>query len=154
MMNIYLGRCWWCCSWRKRRISCCIDGGEGGTREDIIICCNQAPTPLVCLGSCPLSCVSGDLYSRIQAQKGKPFSEEMILDWFVQCCLALKHIHDKRVGSSVFASSFLLSFRLSVYFVSLSASMTIHFDFFLSFFSFLIDFASRFEDSEHFHRQE
>jgi NIMA (never in mitosis gene a)-related kinase 1/4/5 len=39
----------------------------------------------------------GDLHNRIKAQKGKPFSENLILDWFTQICLALKHIHDKKI---------------------------------------------------------
>ena len=39
----------------------------------------------------------GDLDARIKAQNGRPFSEAQILDWFVQICLALKHIHEKHV---------------------------------------------------------
>ncbi len=45
----------------------------------------------------------GDLAARIAAQrrksKGKiqPFSESLILDWFVQICLAMKHVHDRRI---------------------------------------------------------
>jgi len=41
----------------------------------------------------------GDLYTRIAQQKkiGKPFTESQILDWFLQICLALKHIHSKRI---------------------------------------------------------
>ena len=41
----------------------------------------------------------GDLYTKIAQQKklGKAFSEEQILDWFLQICLALKHIHSKRI---------------------------------------------------------
>jgi len=41
----------------------------------------------------------GDLYTKIAQQKkfGKLFDEEQILDWFVQICLALKHIHSKRI---------------------------------------------------------
>eukprot|EP00826_Nyctotherus_ovalis_P017615 TRINITY_DN15196_c0_g1_i4.p1 TRINITY_DN15196_c0_g1~~TRINITY_DN15196_c0_g1_i4.p1 ORF type:complete len:397 (-),score=113.93 TRINITY_DN15196_c0_g1_i4:148-1338(-) len=41
----------------------------------------------------------GDLYTRIAQQKkvAKPFSESQILDWFLQICLALKHIHSKRI---------------------------------------------------------
>ena len=41
----------------------------------------------------------GDLAQRIEAQAaaGTPFSEETVLDWFVQLCLALKHAHDRKV---------------------------------------------------------
>lgn len=33
----------------------------------------------------------------ISAQNGKHFSEEQILDWFVQICLALQYVHDSKV---------------------------------------------------------
>ena len=39
----------------------------------------------------------GDLQSKIKDQKGALFSENQILDWFVQICLAIKHVHDKRI---------------------------------------------------------
>ena len=39
----------------------------------------------------------GDLKSKILAQKGAPFSENQILDWFVQTALAVKHMHDRKV---------------------------------------------------------
>ena len=47
----------------------------------------------------------GDLAQRIEAQKDSAanseapelFSEDMVLDWFVQICLALKHAHDRKV---------------------------------------------------------
>ncbi|XP_068134909.1 serine/threonine-protein kinase Nek1 isoform X2 [Hyperolius riggenbachi] len=42
-------------------------------------------------------CEGGDLYQRINAQKGVLFSEDQILDWFVQLCLALKHVHDRKI---------------------------------------------------------
>ncbi|CAI9721160.1 serine serine/threonine-protein kinase Nek1-like [Octopus vulgaris] len=42
-------------------------------------------------------CEGGDLYSRINDQKGIEFCEEQILDWFVQICLAVKYIHDKNI---------------------------------------------------------
>jgi len=28
---------------------------------------------------------------------GRPFTEDQILDWFVQICLALKHVHDRKI---------------------------------------------------------
>jgi serine/threonine protein kinase len=39
----------------------------------------------------------GDLQQRIRAQKGKVFSENQIVDWFTQICLAVKHIHDRKI---------------------------------------------------------
>ncbi|CAM4777694.1 unnamed protein product [Rotaria magnacalcarata] len=42
-------------------------------------------------------CDGGDLHTRIQAQHGALFNEELILDWFVQITLALKHVHDRKV---------------------------------------------------------
>ncbi|XP_064608528.1 serine/threonine-protein kinase Nek1-like isoform X2 [Liolophura sinensis] len=42
-------------------------------------------------------CAGGDLYSKISAQRGVLFQEAQVLDWFVQICLALKHIHDRKI---------------------------------------------------------
>ncbi|XP_067370236.1 serine/threonine-protein kinase Nek1 isoform X3 [Channa argus] len=42
-------------------------------------------------------CEGGDLFKKINSQKGILFSEEQILDWFVQICLALKHVHDRKI---------------------------------------------------------
>ncbi|XP_077333313.1 serine/threonine-protein kinase Nek1 isoform X4 [Lithobates pipiens] len=42
-------------------------------------------------------CEGGDLFQRINTQKGILFSEDQILDWFVQLCLALKHVHDRKI---------------------------------------------------------
>lgn len=39
----------------------------------------------------------GDLGSKIKDQKGTQFSETVILDMFVQICLALKHVHDRKI---------------------------------------------------------
>ncbi|KAK3100216.1 hypothetical protein FSP39_016451 [Pinctada imbricata] len=39
----------------------------------------------------------GDLYSKINSQRGMLFPEEQVLDWFVQICLAIKHIHDRKI---------------------------------------------------------
>eukprot|EP01017_Pseudomicrothorax_dubius_P014976 TRINITY_DN17457_c0_g1_i1.p1 TRINITY_DN17457_c0_g1~~TRINITY_DN17457_c0_g1_i1.p1 ORF type:complete len:406 (-),score=88.96 TRINITY_DN17457_c0_g1_i1:628-1845(-) len=39
----------------------------------------------------------GDLSKRIAAQKGVLFPESKILDWFTQLCLALKHVHDRKI---------------------------------------------------------
>ncbi|KAG9282462.1 serine/threonine-protein kinase Nek1 isoform X2 [Astyanax mexicanus] len=42
-------------------------------------------------------CEGGDLFKKINNQKGVLFTEEQILDWFVQICLALKHVHDRKI---------------------------------------------------------
>ncbi|KAF4108647.1 serine/threonine-protein kinase Nek5 isoform X2 [Onychostoma macrolepis] len=42
-------------------------------------------------------CDAGDLMHRIRTQRGKPFTEQQIVDWFVQICLGLKHIHDRKI---------------------------------------------------------
>ncbi|XP_077029846.1 serine/threonine-protein kinase Nek3 isoform X1 [Agelaius phoeniceus] len=42
-------------------------------------------------------CDDGDLMQKIKHQGGNLFPEGTILHWFVQMCLAVKHIHDKRV---------------------------------------------------------
>nr|XP_021382275.1 serine/threonine-protein kinase Nek3 isoform X1 [Lonchura striata domestica] len=42
-------------------------------------------------------CDDGDLMQKIKHQGRNLFPEDTILHWFVQMCLAVKHIHDKRV---------------------------------------------------------
>ena len=42
---------------------------------------------MVCL------CLPGDLHQSIEKQKGKPFEQDVIIDWFVQICFALRYIH-------------------------------------------------------------
>lgn len=42
-------------------------------------------------------CDGGDLHGRIKAQRGVYFSEDQIIDWFVQITLALKHVHDRKI---------------------------------------------------------
>ncbi|KAM4575305.1 serine/threonine-protein kinase Nek1 isoform 2-T2 [Fundulus diaphanus] len=42
-------------------------------------------------------CEGGDLFKKINSQKGVLFPEGQILDWFVQICLALKHVHDRKI---------------------------------------------------------
>ncbi|XP_054846378.1 serine/threonine-protein kinase Nek1 isoform X1 [Eublepharis macularius] len=42
-------------------------------------------------------CEGGDLFKKINAQRGVLFSEDQIMDWFVQICLALKHVHDRKI---------------------------------------------------------
>ncbi len=39
----------------------------------------------------------GDLQKRIKAAQGKHFAEGQVLDWFTQICLALKHVHDRKI---------------------------------------------------------
>ncbi|XP_041054601.1 serine/threonine-protein kinase Nek5-like [Carcharodon carcharias] len=42
-------------------------------------------------------CDGGDMMRRINMQHGVCFAEEQVLDWFVQICLGLKHIHDRKI---------------------------------------------------------
>jgi len=42
-------------------------------------------------------CEGGDLYQKITSQRGINFAEGQIIDYFVQICLALKHIHDRKI---------------------------------------------------------
>ena len=42
-------------------------------------------------------CSAGDLSTLLQKRRGAPLTENTILDWFVQICLAIKHIHDRKV---------------------------------------------------------
>ena len=39
----------------------------------------------------------GDLAEKIKSRDNKPFTEPEILDYFTQICLALKHIHEKKI---------------------------------------------------------
>jgi len=39
----------------------------------------------------------GDLAKRIKERRGAYFSEAQILDWFTQICLAVKHVHDRKI---------------------------------------------------------
>ncbi|KAE8277276.1 Serine/threonine-protein kinase Nek5 [Larimichthys crocea] len=42
-------------------------------------------------------CDGGDLMKKINQQRGVHFTEEQIISWFVQICLGLKHIHDRKI---------------------------------------------------------
>jgi serine/threonine protein kinase len=42
-------------------------------------------------------CSGGDLHRVLQQQNGALLPEEQILDWFCQICLAIKHIHDRKI---------------------------------------------------------
>uniref|UniRef100_A0A4W3JLY3 non-specific serine/threonine protein kinase n=1 Tax=Callorhinchus milii TaxID=7868 RepID=A0A4W3JLY3_CALMI len=42
-------------------------------------------------------CDGGDLMQNLLRQKKKLFPEEMVLNLFIQICLGMKHIHDRRV---------------------------------------------------------
>ncbi|KAG1653779.1 hypothetical protein FOA52_007586, partial [Chlamydomonas sp. UWO 241] len=42
-------------------------------------------------------CSEGDLYGILNKKKGQQLPEETILDWFVQMCLGLKHVHDRKI---------------------------------------------------------
>ncbi|XP_034429189.1 serine/threonine-protein kinase Nek5 isoform X2 [Hippoglossus hippoglossus] len=42
-------------------------------------------------------CDGGDLMKKINMQRGVSFTEEQIVSWFIQICLGLKHIHDRKI---------------------------------------------------------
>lgn len=42
-------------------------------------------------------CSGGDLHVALQERRASPLTEAAILDYFVQICLALKHLHDKKI---------------------------------------------------------
>lgn len=42
-------------------------------------------------------CEGGDLYNRINRQRGKLMPEDLILTYFVQICRALQFIHDRKI---------------------------------------------------------
>ena len=42
-------------------------------------------------------CEGGDLYSKINRQRGKLFSELVILQFFVQICRAVQYIHERKI---------------------------------------------------------
>ncbi|KAG2424095.1 hypothetical protein HXX76_014770 [Chlamydomonas incerta] len=42
-------------------------------------------------------CSEGDLYGLIQKRRGQQLNEDTILDWLVQMCLGLKHVHDRKI---------------------------------------------------------
>lgn len=39
----------------------------------------------------------GDLQTRIRERNGRPFTEDQVIDWFAQICLAMKHVHDRKI---------------------------------------------------------
>ena len=41
--------------------------------------------------------LGGDLFQVIQSANGRHFKEDLILDWFIQIALALKHVHDNNI---------------------------------------------------------
>ncbi|XP_071481293.1 serine/threonine-protein kinase Nek1-like [Diadema antillarum] len=42
-------------------------------------------------------CDGGDLFKAINNRRGVLFPEDQVMDWFVQICLALKHVHDRKI---------------------------------------------------------
>ena len=39
----------------------------------------------------------GDLCRRLKKQRGEPLPEQIVLNWVVQICLAMKHAHDRKM---------------------------------------------------------
>ena len=47
---------------------------------------------------CGLACnVAGDLANALKKRNGAVLPEAVLLDWFVQLCLGLKHVHDRKI---------------------------------------------------------
>jgi NIMA (never in mitosis gene a)-related kinase len=42
-------------------------------------------------------CEGGDLATVVKVMKDHPFSENQILNWFVQLCWAVKHLHERNI---------------------------------------------------------
>ena len=42
-------------------------------------------------------CSEGDLYCIMAKRKGVQMPEDMVMDWLVQMCLGLKHVHDRKI---------------------------------------------------------
>ena len=47
-----------------------------------------------------------DLAQKIEAQKNEPFPESQILDYFIQICLALQYLHNKKVFSLILKKNY------------------------------------------------
>lgn len=45
---------------------------------------------------CPVP-IAGDLAKILAGRKGKLLPETQIIDWFVQICLGIKHVHDRKI---------------------------------------------------------
>jgi serine/threonine protein kinase len=41
--------------------------------------------------------VEGDMYHKIRSTQGKKFEEYQVIDWAIQMCLAIYHMHDRRI---------------------------------------------------------
>ena len=57
----------------------------------------KSSTPKLSLNIVTEYADGGDLSEKIKEQNNKPFKESEILDYFTQICLALKHIHEKKI---------------------------------------------------------
>lgn len=44
-----------------------------------------------------IHCEGGDIHSKIKNAKSKNLSENQILEWFVQSCLALFYLHERKI---------------------------------------------------------
>ena len=59
-------------------------------------------------------CEGGDLYALINTRKGSLFPEKVVLNWFAQLCLALKHVHDRKILHRDIKTSVIISFNISL----------------------------------------
>ena len=42
-------------------------------------------------------CDGGDLFSKINRQRGRQFPENVVLSYFAQICRAVQYIHDRKI---------------------------------------------------------
>ncbi|XP_062432607.1 serine/threonine-protein kinase Nek3 isoform X2 [Rhea pennata] len=91
---------------KEIRLPMSLSGAENSRKEAILLAKMKHPNIVAYKESFEADghlyivmeyCDDGDLMQKIKHQRGKLFSEDTILHWFVQMCLGMKHIHDKRV---------------------------------------------------------
>ncbi|XP_062432635.1 serine/threonine-protein kinase Nek3 isoform X4 [Rhea pennata] len=84
---------------KEIRLPMSLSGAENSRKEAILLAKMKHPNIVAYKESFEVMeyCDDGDLMQKIKHQRGKLFSEDTILHWFVQMCLGMKHIHDKRV---------------------------------------------------------
>ncbi|XP_039911484.1 serine/threonine-protein kinase Nek3 isoform X2 [Hirundo rustica] len=84
---------------KEIRLPVSSSGVENSRKEAVLLAKMKHPNIVAFKESFEVMeyCDDGDLMQKIKHQGGNLFPEDTILHWFVQMCLAVKHIHDKRV---------------------------------------------------------
>ena len=52
---------------------------------------------MLCTPSGYMNAHAGDLANALKKRNGASLPEAVLLDWFVQLCLGLKHVHDRKI---------------------------------------------------------